>query len=322
MTENSISGSDSHPHDIYDRMFKRLLTLSAKAEIRFINGLFGTDYPDDSTISYNWTEFENDKMKKVLADTIITINGRDAFHIEAEMSDDSIILRVLEYGFNFSLRTMREITDPETGEKVYTVTFPRQAVIYLDSAGTVPETQTVLFDFGAEGSFRHHVTVIRFQEKTAKEIRERSMVILLPFKLLSLRKDLQKKRSQENIRKLLNLYRNDIICVIEQMYLAGQISAGDRKVLLSAARQLMEHLYQKYEEIQEVIRDMHDHSLRLDVDDYIDALESKDEEIAKQQEELERQHEELERRHEELREMGEQIRLLTERLAQYESKAE
>ena len=50
------------PNDFYDRMFKRVLTLSSKAVIGFINGAFGTDYTEDSNITYKWTEFVDDKQ--------------------------------------------------------------------------------------------------------------------------------------------------------------------------------------------------------------------------------------------------------------------
>ena len=73
---------------IYDKIFKKVLTLSPRAVISAINGLFQTDYPLDSEISYNWTEFEDDKLRRTLADTIVTINHTSAYHIEATMYED------------------------------------------------------------------------------------------------------------------------------------------------------------------------------------------------------------------------------------------
>ncbi len=55
MKKEFTGDSDRIVH-IYDRMFKKILTLSARAVIGLINGLFGTEYPPDSTITYNWTE--------------------------------------------------------------------------------------------------------------------------------------------------------------------------------------------------------------------------------------------------------------------------
>ena len=87
-------------YHIYDKIFKKILTLSTTAVINLINGLFSTDYPTDSTLDYNWTEFENDELKRILADTIITINNRYRYHLEAQMTEDEdIIFRVFEYGY-------------------------------------------------------------------------------------------------------------------------------------------------------------------------------------------------------------------------------
>ena len=42
-------------YKIFDKAFKRILTLSDKAVINLINGLLGTNYPTNSKITYNWT---------------------------------------------------------------------------------------------------------------------------------------------------------------------------------------------------------------------------------------------------------------------------
>ena len=71
-------------YQIFDKIFKKILTLSATAVINLINGLFGTNYPKDSTITYNWTEFQDDELRRTLADTILTINDWYSYHIEAQ----------------------------------------------------------------------------------------------------------------------------------------------------------------------------------------------------------------------------------------------
>lgn len=68
--------------------------------------LFYTDYPSDSFVSYNWTEFHNDKLKRIHADTIITINGKYCYHIEAQTYDDgTIVFHVFEYGYRHAERS-------------------------------------------------------------------------------------------------------------------------------------------------------------------------------------------------------------------------
>lgn len=83
-------------YQIFDKVFKKVLTLSTRAVVNLINGLFEVDYPLDSTITYNWTEFEDDSLKRILADTIITINGKYSYHLEAQMEKDNCIFIMKE----------------------------------------------------------------------------------------------------------------------------------------------------------------------------------------------------------------------------------
>ena len=39
---------ENNSHDIFDRIFKRIITLSSPTVINFINGIFEEDYPLDS----------------------------------------------------------------------------------------------------------------------------------------------------------------------------------------------------------------------------------------------------------------------------------
>ena len=96
------------PH-IFDLILKRLLHLSAPAVVQFINGLFGTDHPLDSTVEYPNVESVSGKLQRLLSDMIVIINGSYAYHLEAEISDndENIVLRVFEYGFAEGLRTKK-----------------------------------------------------------------------------------------------------------------------------------------------------------------------------------------------------------------------
>ena len=104
------------------------------------------------------------------------------------------------------------------------------------------------------------------------------MVILLPFRLLQLRKEIEKERSLENAKRLIELSRNDIIEPINQAYSIGVITKRDRLILLALAKRMKKHLYQKYDDIWEAIQNMivRDHSLPLDIDVYEDLLDEKD----------------------------------------------
>ena len=281
-TTNSLANTsrkaneNKDPYDIYDRMFKRILTLSKKSVIRFINGTFDKNFSDESNIIYNWTEFEDDNLKKTLADTIITINGAESFHIEAQMyDDDNIMIRMIDYGYKHALRTL-DFIDLPLGEKdMIRLNFPKQIIIYLNTSKS-PDEYKVCFNFDDQGEMLYKIPVIHFQEEEIPEIKEKNMVILLPFKLLLLRDKIEASRSQENISRLRELFEDDIISTVEASYDAGNITREDMIILKLLTRRLFKHLYSNFDELKEILK-MHDQSLELEIDKYIDALDEKNE---------------------------------------------
>ena len=179
-------------YHIYDKLFKKILTLSSTAVINLINGLFGTNYETGSIVTYNWTEFEKEDLRKILADTILTINGKYSYHLEAQMEEDeTIILRVFDYGYGHAGRNATK------KDGVYRLEFPEPKIIYLYSAKNVPDEYCMELIFGTQGTFLYRVPVCKFQEISTRELNDRKMVILIPFMLLKVRKILEKERSPE-----------------------------------------------------------------------------------------------------------------------------
>lgn len=319
---------DQSPHDIYDRMFKRILTLSSTAVIHFINGLFHMDYSEDSVITYNATESVDSNLQKRLADKIITINGVDSYHFEAEMGKEhEIVIRVMEYGFRHALQNMAPL--PHVSEKgmnesareecVSHFRFPRQIVIYLDQEMEIPEEYVVEVEFPGEGVFEHRIPILYFQKKEIDEIRRKNLIILLPFRLLQLRRKIESAKSIDIVKQLIAQSHNDIIEPVNQALEAGVITARDRLQLLALARRLEKHLYQKHDEIWEVIQNMivRDHSLPLDIDVYEDMLdekdlliEEKDAQIEEKDAQIEEKDAQIEEKNAQIKEKEEEIRRL------------
>lgn len=271
-------------YQIYDKMFKKILTLSSTAVINLINGLFETNYPPNSTITYNWTEFEDNELRKTLADTIITINNLHSYHLEAQMSiDENIIFRVFDYGYSHAKRNFQDEFHS------YTLQFPEPKIIYLYAESDIPDTYILTLDFGTQGSFEYKVPTMNYQKITTEELNQKKMIILIPFSLLKLRNTLEKERSPENLVRLQTLIQNDIIHSIDNNLRVGNITMDDARKLRSLTHKLYSHLYAHYEEMEE-LNEMTDESLLLD----IEIIEKKHEqEIAALQEELKRQQEEV-----------------------------
>ena len=116
---------------IFDKILKRiLLHLSKHSVVALINGLFSSNFPPDSEVTYNYTENVDDRLKKTVADIIITLRTKDQvrrFHLESQINNDNtIVIRVFEYGFYDALR--HQITQ---GNKI-TLPFPSPIIIFLE----------------------------------------------------------------------------------------------------------------------------------------------------------------------------------------------
>ena len=247
-------------YQIFDKIIKKILTLSAVSVINLINGLFGTNYPKDSTISYNWTEFEDDELRRTLADTILTINERHSYHIEAQMYEDGdIVFRVFSYGYQHAERNRT------SSKGTYILKFPEPKIIYLYASGKIPETYSLDLDFGTQGHFIYKVSTFNFMETSLEELNQKKLVILIPFQLLKLRKLLEKDRCPENLKALQNLIQNDIIGSIETNLKLGNISMDDGRRLRNLTKKLYDHIYAHYSEM-EVLNEMTDESLLLEYD--------------------------------------------------------
>ena len=264
---------------IYDKAFKRILTLSEKTVINLINGLFDTDYPTDSKITYNWTEHEDKELKRTLADSILTINGRDSYHIEAQMTEDEeIVFRFIEYGFGHAFKNRTFI---DGGERMI---FPRPCILYLDEGkkDKVPDEYTLIMEFENQGEFTYKVPVLKLQNFSVEELNEKKLIALLPFQLLKLRKKIQNIRTDENLKELQDFVMNDIIETIRKNEDVRNISHNDAHNLIELTMKLYMKIFSKYKELEEFTVRLYDQSMELATDKYektVDELEEENNQL-------------------------------------------
>lgn len=247
-------------YQIYDKIFKKILTLSDTAVVNLINGLFGTDFPPDSKITHNWTEFEDKELRRILADTIVTVNGTHSYHMEAQMTkDEDIVFRVFEYGYSHADRNREETDD------FHILHFPEPKIIYLSNTSNIPDKYILQLDFGSQGHFSYQISTFLFQEASIQELNDKKMIILIPFALLRLKQVMAKERSKDNFLALKNLILNDIIGNIEKNVQLGNITSSDAFLLTRLTKKLYDHIYSHYDELKE-ITEMTDESLIFDID--------------------------------------------------------
>ncbi len=263
-------------YQIYDKAFKRILTLSEKTVINLINGLFDTDYPTDSKVTFNWTEHTDKGLKRTLSDSILTINGRDTYHIEAQMTEDEeIVFRFIEYGFGYAYKNRTFI---DGGERMV---FPRPCILYLDEGkkDTIPDEYTLTLLFENQGEFSYKVPLVKLQNMSVEELNEKKMIALLPFQLLKLRKKIENLRTEENLEELQNFVVNDIIASIDKNAEAGNISSTEAFDLKALTTLLYMKIYSKYKELEDFTMRLCDQSLELPSDKYEKTVEELEDEL-------------------------------------------
>ena len=285
-------------YQIYDKVFKRILTLSDKAVINLINGLFGTEYPTNSKITYNWTEHEDKDLKRTLSDSILTIDNKDSYHIEVQMTEDEeIVFRVFEYGFGHAYKNRIVESGSES------MVFPQPCIVYLDAGkkDKLPDEYTLTLRFREQGEFMYRVPVVKLQNISIQELNEKKLIVLLPFLLLKFRKKLEKVRNKESMEELQNLVANDIIKTIDRNVEIGNISSTDAFDLKALTTMLYMKIYSKYEELEDFTMRLYDQSLELPSDKYEKTVEELENEVKEMKDVIEAKDESLREKDESLR---------------------
>ena len=226
-------------------------------------------------ITYNWAEHEDKDLKRTLADSILTINGRDSYHIEAQMTEDEeIVFRFIEYGFGHAFKNRTFI---DGGERMV---FPRPCILYLDEGkkDKVPDEYTLIMEFENQGEFEYKVPVVKLQNMSAEELNNKKLIALLPFQLLKLRKKLGKLRTKETLEELQKLVADDIIKTIDKNVEMGTLSSTEAFDLKALTTLLYMKIYSKYKELEDLTMRMCDQSLELISDKYEKTVEELEEE--------------------------------------------
>ncbi len=273
--------------EIFDKIFKKCITLSAKSVVRMINGIFDTDYSDDCKLTYNWTEMvkDDESMGKILADCIVTINGIHKYHMEAQSYyDNEIVIRVFDYGYEYAKRGA--VKDRNR----YILKFPSPAIIYLYYETEVPDDYVIelKFDDGKEG-YEYKVPVIKLPKLSPQEMDKCNMVILVPFKLLKLRdwvvvdkNNCNRKIMKKSPEELKSFIEDDIISTINNNRALGNITYADAARLKDYTLLLRDYICDHLgAEGLEEVRGMTDHSLMTDIDVLCEDYETKIENLQK-----------------------------------------
>lgn len=232
--------------DIFDRTFKRIFSLSNNAILNLINGLFGTDYPPDSSIVYTNRESTNAALKHNIADVFLVVNGRHHYHLEAQIYlDSTIVLRAFEYGFYHALESRQD--------DCLQLDFPEPIIIYLIDRPEIPSESVLHINFSGQGSFDYRVRNFIYPRHSLAELEQKKLIVLIPFQMLRLRAILYdssgrvKYPSENEFRQLKDIITHDIIVSIKTNVAVGNISYSDADKLIDLTNGLYDQILLHYQ---------------------------------------------------------------------------
>jgi hypothetical protein len=136
--KKTVNQTKRETAQVFDLLLKKLLHLSNKAVISFINGLFNKKYSMGSAVEFLPTETVSKKLRKLISDTRVKINN-DIYIIEGQIRfDGEMMIRVFEYGYYSGL------TKKTVDNGVRTVEIAPAKVIYWEGTAKTPAKQSHL----------------------------------------------------------------------------------------------------------------------------------------------------------------------------------
>jgi hypothetical protein len=262
------------PHNIFDKAYKRISSLSPKSVVNLINAFFNTNFPEDSEVTYLDKETIKEDMGEIEADKFIIINNVKKYHTEVQIENDrTIALRMFEYDYYDSIKYKKIL---ENGSKVV-LNFPESRIIYLEHTRTTPDVVTLEFrrQDGSESYF-YKVTTIKFLDWSLKELIEKKLFTMLPLYLLKYRKKVKyaskKGDLRSKAREIINLIKF-IMTSVEGAQKADEITIEDKNILLMLIKELSDYIYGKYDElIEEGVISVAEGAYKFSFDDVLDEL--------------------------------------------------
>ncbi len=220
--------------------------------------IYKKNYPLNTQVTIEPNELikehpKSGKMEKIVSDIIITLHSRDkkdTFLLEAQIDDDlEMILRI----FNYSTLIALDKKIVSADGSCMKIEMPYPAVIYWETSKT-KDIVSVEVKFPNNKSVVYEVPAFKVLNHSVSELGD--MALLLPFYILKIRKELERKGIDSAKRKILSKrlegYIIEIDKVFKKLVRNNYITARDAAMLLRRLLSMNLELYGKYKEFTEV----------------------------------------------------------------------
>ncbi len=243
---------------IWDEITKAIVDAMPEQLFPLFKEVYGKEYPEGTSIILLNTEtstfWENREAppKSTLMDIALLVDGTDYYHLECQMKDNQeMVIRMFAYDVHFAI-THTKVVDGEPKE--ITLKFPNSVVLYPEGSSSSPDHLQcrILFQDNSEHIYR--LPVVRVQKYSLKEIREKHLVLFLPYTMLRFR---QRLRKGKNItEKELTEYLNEVILILEDEVAAGRLTELQCHDYVRLIRNAAERVFAKHRELWKEVDQM------------------------------------------------------------------
>ena len=233
---------------VYDRSFKRMLTLSEKLLVKFVNKVFGRRFPPDSKVTFLDRNSEKADGSKLEKDLYFSICG-ERFHIEAQAYQDDMIIRLFAYAVSSTLDGYQVIDDTHSVFEM-----PMQAVVFLKDTDRSKDKLYIKLILPDKQEIEYSVHAVRALGYLPADLVENDMEVLLPFQIIRLYGKAKNydNYSAETKEKFLNEFTemcNDVVTTIDSLHDSGKITNDEYHEMLDITRTLEKHVYKNIDDI-------------------------------------------------------------------------
>ena len=239
----------------YDDTIKELFASCPRLVVLAVNSLFNQNYDLDTEVIY--LDKEQNASNTTFMDELLQI-GDKRYHIEFQMEESEMALRMFEYGIKEAVKTLKR-TDIE---KYYIeAIMPRQVVVFLAGANTEDKIETTLhLPDGQVVSYEIDCVSVAIP---VKELKEKGLVIFAPFQAANLGKAIDALKSGKDdrvkeIAKSIVASRKDVKDLIYDLRKHDIISARELDTLEIKLDDVEQYLTGKNEKVEKEVTSMGD----------------------------------------------------------------
>ncbi len=190
------------------------------------------------------------------------------------------MIRMFAYDLHFAITHTKTI-EGDTGG--ITLRFPRSVVIYPEGIKAVPDRLQCRIIFQDNSEHIYTIPTVKVQSYSLKEIREKHLILFLPYTMLRFRSRLRRKK--KITEKELTGYLEEVILILEEEVSAGGLTELQYHDYVRLIRHAAERVFAKHRKMWMEVDKMTKPLIKLPS---VEIRELK-EELAEQKEELAKQ---------------------------------